>query len=149
MLDSHNSLHRREYLLASAYGDFGVCVMIDRSNPGLGRAVLDLYRGKDTRISNPRVTSSSFVVTPLGNPWTPIHDGTVRDAITLAEWELRIPSYGCACRKDYMLYKASTPPDFTSPESLWLWGFNLHNYVNRKLGKPELTVEEARLQWSR
>ena len=123
--------------------------MIDRSNPQLGRAVLDLYRGKETRVSNPRVTSSSFVVAPLGNPWTPIHDGTVCDPISLAGWELRIPAYGCACRKDYMLYKTSSPPDFTSPESLWLWGVELHNHVNRKLGKPELTIEEARLQWSR
>ena len=83
------------------------------------------------------------------NPWASIHNGTVRDAISLAEWELCIPTYGCACRKDYMLYKASTPPDFTSAESLWLWGVNLHNHVNRKLGKSELTVDEARLQWSR
>lgn len=89
------------------------------------------------------------VYTRLENPWKDLHSGIVCDQQSLEKWELRIPSYGCACRKDYMLYKASTPPDFTSPESLWLWGYHLHNYVNRKLGKPELTIEEARLQWSR
>ena len=97
----------------------------------------------------PRLVYASVVTQVHGNPWDGLHNGTVCDAITLAEWELRIPAYGCACRKDYMLYKASSPPDFTSPESLWLWGVELHNHVNRKLGKPELTVEQARLQWSR
>ena len=82
-------------------------------------------------------------------PWTRLHSYRWCDPVWLAEWELSIPGYGCQCRRDYALYKASTPPDFSSPEALWLWGFNLHNWVNRKLGKPELTVDEARLQWSR
>lgn len=96
-----------------------------------------------------RKTIHPTVYTRLENPWKDLHSGIVCDQPSLESWELRIPAYGCACRKDYMLYKASTPPDFTSAESLWLWGVNLHNHVNRKLGKPELTVEEARLQWSR
>jgi hypothetical protein len=81
------------------------------------------------------------------NPWTPIHDGTVRDAESLAKWELLIPAYGCKCRKDYMAYKAENPPDLSSVESIWLWGFHLHNWVNRKLGKLEITIEEAYSIW--
>jgi hypothetical protein len=41
------------------------------------------------------------------------------------------------------------PPDFTSPEAFFAWGVALHNAVNRKLGKPELTIEEARRIWRR
>jgi hypothetical protein len=48
-----------------------------------------------------------------------------------------------------MLYKALNPPDFSSPTAYWLWGYNLHNWVNRKLGKPELTIEEALAIWRR
>ena len=89
------------------------------------------------------------VYTRLENPWKDLHNGVVCDQSSLEKWEAKIPQYGCRCRKDYEAYKASNPPDFSSPEALWLWGYNLHNWVNRKLGKPELTVEQARLQWSR
>ena len=89
------------------------------------------------------------VYTRLENPWKDLHSGVVCDQASLEKWEAKIPQYGCRCRKDYEVYKASNPPDFSSPEALWLWGYNLHNWVNRKLGKPELTVEEARLQWSK
>ena len=81
--------------------------------------------------------------------WSKLHGYKGCDPQWLEIWEYLIPKFGCSCTNDYQSYKASTPPDFTSPESLWLWGFNLHNHVNRKLGKPELTIEEARLQWSR
>lgn len=84
-----------------------------------------------------------------GNPWTPIHDGTVKDETTFAEWELGIPQYGCQCRRDYAEYKANNPPSFESAESIWLWGVDLHNYVNSKLGKPEVTIKEARKIWRR
>ena len=81
--------------------------------------------------------------------WSKLHGYRGCDPQWLEIWEYLIPKFGCSCTNDYQAYKASTPPDFTSPESLWLWGVALHNHVNRKLGKPELTVDEARLQWSR
>jgi hypothetical protein len=39
------------------------------------------------------------------------------------------------------------PPDFSSPEAFFAWGVALHNAVNAKLGKPEITIEEAYLIW--
>ena len=87
------------------------------------------------------------IYTRLENPWKDLHSGVVCDQASLEKWESKIPGYGCQCRRDYALYKASNPPDFSSPEALWIWGFNLHNWVNRKLGKPELTVEEAKALW--
>jgi hypothetical protein len=39
------------------------------------------------------------------------------------------------------------PPDFSSPEAFFAWGVRLHNAVNAKLGKPEITIEEALSIW--
>ena len=64
-------------------------------------------------------------------------------------WVLLIPAFGCSCKQDFADYCKDNPPDFSSPTAYWLWGVQLHNWVNRKLGKPELTVEEARAIWRR
>lgn len=119
--------------------------MINRNDPDVGRKL----SGRNPIVASQRsiVTFASFQFVHHSNPWTSLHDGTVVDALSLANWELQIPQYGCQCKKDYATYKAETPPDFSSPEALWLWGFNLHNWVNRKLGKPELTIDEARKIW--
>ena len=95
------------------------------------------------------VYASSRLNKPPPNAWIALHNYTGRDPVWHAEWELTIPNYGCSCRKDYAEYKADNPPDFTSPHAYWLWGYNLHNWVNRKLGKSELTVEEAKAIWRR
>ena len=95
----------------------------------------------------PRITISGVVIERKPNPWIGLHNGFVVDAAGLAEWEKTIPHYGCACRQFYQGYKADTPPDFTTPEAFFAWGVNLHNAVNRKLGKPELTIDEALSIW--
>ena len=81
------------------------------------------------------------------NAWKPVHDGSIKDEKDLASWELTIPQYECGCRAFYAQYKADNPPDFTTPEAFFAWGVALHNAVNRKLGKPELTYEEALSIW--
>ena len=95
------------------------------------------------------VYASSHLNKPPPNAWLALHAYTGYDPVWHAEWELTIPNYGCSCRKDYAEYKAANLPDFSSPMAYWLWGHNLHNWVNRKLGKPELTVEEALAIWRR
>lgn len=64
-------------------------------------------------------------------------------------WVLLIPAFGCSCKQDFADYCKDNPPDFSSPNAYWLWGYNLHNWVNRKLGKTELTIEEALAIWRR
>lgn len=83
------------------------------------------------------------------NPWTPIHDGSVVDAETLLRWERGIPRH-CKCVVDYREYKRANPPDLSSPRSIWIWGFELHNWVNEKLDppKPRMTIEEAVAMWN-
>ena len=83
------------------------------------------------------------------NPWTPVHNGSIKNEKDLADWELTIPQYECGCRAFYAKYKMDNPPDFTSPEAFFAWGVQLHNAVNRKLGKPELTIAEALSIWSK
>jgi hypothetical protein len=64
-------------------------------------------------------------------------------------WVLLIPAFGCSCREDFEGYCKDNPPDFSSPTAYWLWGVQLHNWVNRKLGRAELTIEEAKAIWRR
>ena len=95
----------------------------------------------------PRITISGVVIESRPNPWVPVHDGSIKDEKDLASWELTIPRYECGCRAFYAQHKADNPPDFSTPEAFFRWGVALHNSVNRKLGKPELTIEEALSIW--
>jgi hypothetical protein len=81
------------------------------------------------------------------NPWILLHDGSIKTIEQLTEWELLIPQYGCSCKRFYAEWKAANPPDFTSPEAFFAWGVRLHNAVNAKLSKPEITIEEACSIW--
>jgi len=89
----------------------------------------------------------SFSIIQLANPWVAVHNGSIRDAIGLANWEITIPQYECNCRRFYADWKAANPPDFTSPEAFFAWGVALHNAVNAKLGKQQITIEEAYSIW--
>ena len=64
----------------------------------------------------------------------------------LARFATRI---GCGeCREHWEAYLAEFPPDFSSNEALFAWTVAAHNAVNRRLGKPEMTVEAARAYWT-
>jgi hypothetical protein len=81
------------------------------------------------------------------NAWESLHDGSISTIEQLTEWELLIPQYGCSCKRFYAEWKAVNAPDFSSPEAFFAWGVRLHNAVNAKLGKPEITIEEAYSIW--
>jgi hypothetical protein len=95
----------------------------------------------------PRITISGVVIERKPNPWILLHDGSIKTIEQLTEWELLIPQYGCSCKRFYAEWKAANPPDFTSPEAFFAWGVRLHNAVNAKLSKPEITIEEACSIW--
>ena len=61
-------------------------------------------------------------------------------------WQYLIPAR-CDCKDGYQQILSEMPPDFSTPEAFFAWGVALHNAVNRKLGKPELTIEEALSIW--
>jgi hypothetical protein len=79
--------------------------------------------------------------------WLSLHSYEGCDEAWLLEWEKTIPSAGCGCHSGYLLLKEEFPPDFSSSDAFFAWGVALHNGVNRKLGKQELSLEEARLLW--
>ena len=78
--------------------------------------------------------------------WGYLHGYKGCDPQWLEIWQFLIPQR-CECKGGYQQIIAEMPPDFTSPEAFFAWGVNLHNAVNRKLGKPELTIDEALLIW--
>jgi hypothetical protein len=61
----------------------------------------------------------------------------------LIEWEKTIPRY-CECEPFYLAWKKENPPgnsiDFE-------WKYRLKSAVNAKLGRPNITLEEARAEW--
>jgi hypothetical protein len=65
----------------------------------------------------------------------------------LSEWELGIPSEGCGCVQGYRSFKADDPPDFSSPMAFFHWANRIHNLVNAKLGKRQVTLGEALTLW--
>ena len=95
----------------------------------------------------PRITISGVVIERKPNPWILLHDGSIKTIEQLTEWELLIPQYGCSCKRFYAEWKAANAPDFSSPEAFFAWGVALHNAVNAKLGKPEITIDEALSIW--
>jgi hypothetical protein len=88
-------------------------------------------------------------ISPRTGPqkWKEIHSYAGNDPSWLELWELTLPSFGCGCRDGYKDFKMRNPPDFSTPETFWNWGWYLHNWVNEKLGKPLLSHEEARKLW--
>lgn len=80
--------------------------------------------------------------------WSKLHAYLGCDPQWLEIWELLIPRY-CKCQEGYTQFKTENPPDFSSPKAFWLWGVRLHNWVNAKLGKPLMTIQEAATMWDR
>lgn len=67
---------------------------------------------------------------------------------TLAKIEAEIPAYGCSCSKFYSDFKKENPfPIDGDDREKFAWTVSLHNAVNRKLGKDEVSVEEAWKIW--
>jgi hypothetical protein len=74
--------------------------------------------------------------------WAKLHT-TLMDAVIFEAWVAAIP--GCeTCRRDFRELLKSNPPRF----DYWFqWTWEIHNAVNRKLSKPELTWAEACILW--
>lgn len=63
-----------------------------------------------------------------------------------AEWKPLIPQ-GCGCSGSANELLDQNPPRFDSPEDFFAWSVEYHNAVNRKLGKPEIGLDEALAIW--
>ena len=79
--------------------------------------------------------------------WTALHSqhfGTPEWFET--KWKPLIPT-GCGCQQGANDLLAQCPPRYDSPEDWFAWTVQYHNLVNVKLGKPTLTLDEARAIW--
>jgi len=61
-------------------------------------------------------------------------------------WNL-VPREGCSCSEFFVAYCNNNPPDFSTSDNFFEWTWRLHNAVNAKLGKPEITYEKACELW--
>jgi hypothetical protein len=78
--------------------------------------------------------------------WTKLHSYRGCDPQWLDIWQYLIPQR-CDCKDGYQRILADMPPDYSSPEAFFAWGVALHNAVNKKLLKPEITIDEALSIW--
>ena len=74
--------------------------------------------------------------------WAKLHSYRGCDPQWLDIWQYLIPQR-CDCKDGYQRILAEMPPDFSSPEAFFAWGVALHNAVNAKLGKQQITIDEA------
>jgi hypothetical protein len=66
----------------------------------------------------------------------------------LQEFSGRVPQAGCGCRTQWDTDIAQYPPPLDHPEELFEWTVLVHNAVNLKLGKTQVSLHEARDIWS-
>ena len=93
------------------------------------------------------VDQKSQRIAKQGNlAWSLLHRYRGCDPQWLELWVYFIPRR-CDCKDGYQKILEEVPPDFTSPEAFFAWGVRLHNAVNAKLGKPEITIEDAYSIW--
>jgi hypothetical protein len=68
------------------------------------------------------------------------------DGVFLRRWSDKVPRFGggCRCSSFWIRWMKFNPPVFHPSEKYFEWTVNGHNAVNQKLGKPQLSVDEAR-----
>ncbi len=74
--------------------------------------------------------------------WSELHTSVTIE--TIPAWEEKIPNFACKCKAFYNAWRIDHPP---RKDDFFAWTVELHNAVNAKLGKPTLTLDEARQLW--
>jgi hypothetical protein len=62
----------------------------------------------------------------------------------LDAWLSSLPFDGCPCEAHLKEWMANNPPTFGE---FFAWGVRLHNAVNERIFKPQISVENARTLW--
>ncbi len=85
----------------------------------------------------------------MSNLWEELHIRALtvkdNDHAYLLQFGQRIPRYtrGCKCKEFWNSYIKLFPPKFG--KEYFAWTVHAHNAVNKKLGKPYMTIENARI----
>lgn len=94
--------------------------------PLVGRALWSLFHGYFHRLPAGFLTAAQIEGVRI---FLEAFDATVIEA----------GAQGCACAKDWPALRAQHPaplgPETTGPALFW-WSVDMHDHVNRKLGKP-------------
>jgi len=82
--------------------------------------------------------------------WKELHTRAITntgasDAEYLASFRRRIPRYttGCACQEFWINWIRACPPSYGPNNEYFNWTVKAHNAVNMKLGKPQISLEDA------
>ena len=72
------------------------------------------------------------------------HTGT-EDIKYLRDFSYRVPKYTayCKCKEHWAIWMKTHPPKF-GPGEYFAWTVDAHNDVSKRLGKPEMSLEEAK-----
>lgn len=83
--------------------------------------------------------------------WKELHTQALKnngedETVFLTSFASKIPRYtkGCKCREHWVMWIRSNPPKYGKNGEFFQWTVEAHSSVNKRLGKPTLTVEEAR-----
>lgn len=110
---------------------------------------IDLVTGKETEAGAPLVFPVPDIPDLEVSHWPELHTHrytTEHEAKSFfADWWDRRPKK-CGC-SDSQAILSENPIDFSSAEKFFSSGVRLHNAVNRKLTKPELTIDKAEKLW--
>jgi len=112
------------------------------------------HRGLDISRAKFRGDIPQRTESPKVNHWLPLHRYAVEHVSDwnpclasrwyFEEWKPRIPTYGCACEKHWKELTEDHPPDFSSPQAFFEWGYWRHDDVSRLHSKrPQISLEQA------
>jgi hypothetical protein len=76
--------------------------------------------------------------------WKALHRAGYSNMISdnwLETWEALIPKYNCQCLNEWKKIRTAIP---FRPEDQFAWAWEVHQAVNKKLGKAGLSIEEAK-----
>lgn len=80
--------------------------------------------------------------------WLVLHQAAVQGIITpawlAATFTPLIPIFGCSCLSEWEKILAAI---HFRPDDQFAWSVEVHNAISRKLGKPEVSKEEADKIW--
>jgi hypothetical protein len=76
--------------------------------------------------------------------WREVHTQKDPSQDWFASWVARVPGVGCDCKNWLKKYLASNPPRF---DDWFAFTWELHNAVNAKLNRKQLTLEKAIRTW--
>jgi len=116
------------------------------------------HRGIDISCATFRCDIPVLQSRPRNNHWKPLHlyplirqydwNPCWANRWYYETWKPNIPPYGCRCKENWQELEDKYPPDFSSPENFFRWGWERHNDVSRLHSKkPTITFEEAYKLW--